>query len=136
MINPSEIHECPSARAKFLIDVIPTKSFSNLIAPFNYVATTARERLLSVEVELNMGIIAMKTLGKGGLSNVSQALRYVLNQDIDTAIVGMNKKTEVEENVATAENLHPLTEEEKHSLQRRAEEIIKANRLSSSGAVL
>jgi predicted aldo/keto reductase-like oxidoreductase len=83
-----------------------------------------------------MGIIAMKTLGKGGLSNVSQALQYVLNQDIDTAIVGMNKKTEVEENVSTAENLHPLTEEEKHSLQQRAAEIIKANRLSSSGAVL
>jgi predicted aldo/keto reductase-like oxidoreductase len=121
---------------KFLNDVIPTKSFSNLITPFNYVATTAREKLLSVANKLDMGIIAMKTLGKGGLSNVSQALRYVLNQDIDTAIVGMNKKTEVEENVSTAENLHPLTEEEKHSLQQRAAEIIKANRLSSSGAVL
>jgi hypothetical protein len=48
----------------------------------------------------------------------------------------MNKKTEVEQNVATAEDLHPLTEEEKQSLQQKAAEIIKANRLSSSGAVI
>ena len=120
---------------KFLNDAIPTENFSNIITPLNYVATSASEKLLSVATELNMGIIAMKTLGKGGLSNVSQALRYVWNQDIDTAIVGMNKKTEVEQNVATAENLYPLTEEEKHSLQQRASEIIKANRLSSSGAI-
>jgi predicted aldo/keto reductase-like oxidoreductase len=120
----------------FLIDVVPTKSFSNLIAPFNFVATAGREKLLSLAAEFNMGVIAMKTLGKGGLSNVSQALRYVWNQDIDTAIVGMNKKTEVEQNVATAEDLHPLTEEEKQSLQQKAAEIIKANRLSSSGAVI
>jgi predicted aldo/keto reductase-like oxidoreductase len=121
---------------KFLIDVIPTKSFSNLIAPYNYVATSAREKLLSLAAELDMGVIAMKTLGKGGLSNASQALRYVLNQDIDTAIVGMNKNSEVEQNVAIAENLHPLSEEEKQSLQQRATEIITANRLSSSGAVI
>jgi predicted aldo/keto reductase-like oxidoreductase len=120
----------------FLIDVIPTKRFSNLIAPYNYVATTSREKLLSLASELNMGVIAMKTLGKGGLSNVSQALRYVWNKDIDTAIVGMNKKTEVEQNVATAKNLHPLTEDEKQALQQRAAELIKANRLSSSGAIL
>jgi predicted aldo/keto reductase-like oxidoreductase len=48
----------------------------------------------------------------------------------------MNKKTEVEQNVAIAEELHPLTEDEKQSLQQRAAEIIKANRLSTSGAVI
>ena len=82
-----------------------------------------------------MGVIAMKTLGKGGLSKVSQALRYVWNHNIDTAIVGMNKMSEVEENVTTANNFHPLTKEEESQLQKIAEDIIKANRLSSSGAV-
>jgi predicted aldo/keto reductase-like oxidoreductase len=77
----------------------------------------------------------MKTLGKGGLPHVPQALRYVWNHNIHTAIVGMNKLSEVEENVATANTFQPLTNEEETQLQRIAEEVIKANRLSSSGAV-
>ena len=119
----------------FLTEAITTKAFSNLIAPFNYAANTARKKLLSSAANLNIGVIAMKTLGKGGLQNVSQALRYVWNHDIDTAIVGMNKLSEVEENVATANNFQPLTEEEERQLETIAEEIVKANRLSSSGAV-
>ena len=119
----------------FLTEAITTKAFSNLIMPFNYVAREDRERLLSLAAELDMGVIAMKTLGRGGLTNVVQALRYVWNHDVDTAIVGMNRLSEVEENVATANNPQPLTEEEERRLQKIAEEVIKGNGLSSSGAV-
>jgi len=119
----------------FLIEAITTKAFSNLIAPFNYVACADRERLLSLAAELDMGVIAMKTLGRGGLPNASQALRYVWNHDVDTAIVGMNRLSEVEENAATANDPRPLTEEEERHLRNIAEEVIKENGLSSSGAV-
>jgi len=119
----------------FLIDAITTNAFSNLIMPFNYVAHKGREKLLSLAAQLDMGVIAMKTLGRGGLSNASQALRYVWSHDVDTAIVGMNRISEVEQNVATANNPQPLTEEEERQLQRIAEEVVKANGLSSSGAV-
>ena len=77
----------------------------------------------------------MKTLGKGGLPDLSQALRYVWNHDVDTAIVGMKRVSEVEENVAAANSLQPLTEKEKEELQKIAEEIIKANHLSATGSV-
>jgi predicted aldo/keto reductase-like oxidoreductase len=119
----------------FLTEAIAAKSFSNLVAPFNYAANTAREKLLSLAAELNMGVIAMKTLGKGGLPNASQALRYVWSNDVHTAIVGMDKLSEVEQNVATASNLQPLTDEEVRQLQNMADKIIKERRLSSSGAV-
>jgi len=119
----------------FLTQAITTKAFSNLIMPFNYVARTDREKLLSLAAELDMGVIAMKTLGRGGLPNVAQALRYVWDHDVDTAIVGMNRLSEVEQNVATANDPRPLTEEEERQLQKIAEEVIKANGLSSSGAV-
>lgn len=119
----------------FLADAIATNSFSNLIAPFNYVAYTDRDRLLSLAAKLDMGVIAMKTLGRGGLTNVAQALRYVWSHDVDTAIVGMNKLSEVEQNVGTANNPQPLTGEEERQLQKIAEEVIRANGLSSSGAV-
>jgi len=117
----------------FLTEAIASEAFSNLIVPFNYAANTPREKLLPLAAKLNMGVIAMKTQGKGGLTNASQALRYVWNHDVDTAIVGMSKLTELEENVATAHNPRPLTEDEKRELQRIADEIIRTNRLSSSG---
>jgi predicted aldo/keto reductase-like oxidoreductase len=119
----------------FLTRAINANAFSNLITPFNYVKNTARKKLLSVAHDRNMGVIAMKTLGKGGLSNISQALRYVWNHDIHTAIVGMNKLSEVDHNVTNANNLQTLTEEENKQLQMKANEIVGANRLSSSGAV-
>lgn len=78
----------------------------------------------------------MKTMGKGGLQNASLALRYVLNHDIDVAIVGMHKLSELEQNVAIANNLQPLSFEEKKQLQEIVEKIIKTGALSNSGAVL
>lgn len=119
----------------FLVEAIKTGKFSNMIAPFNYASNSAKEKLFSLAEEMDMGVIAMKTLGKGGLPKASQALRYVWGYDVDTAIVGMNKLSEVEENVTAASNFHPLTQGEKEELQHMAEEIIKAGRLSNSGAV-
>lgn len=77
----------------------------------------------------------MKTLGKGGLSNVHEALTYVWNHGVDAAIVGMNTLSEVEQNVAVANNLKRLTEEFEMKLRLMADKIVKSNRLSSSGAV-
>jgi predicted aldo/keto reductase-like oxidoreductase len=119
----------------FLVEAIQSKAFSNLITPFNYAANSARERLLSLASDLDMGVIAMKTLGKGGLANSSQALRYVWNHDIDTAIVGMNRLSEVEENVVVADNPRALTEEEREELRGKAEDIVETGRLSGSGSV-
>ena len=105
------------------------------IAEFNYVANKAKEKLLSVAAKLDLGVIAMKTLGRGGLPEVEKALRYVWGHDIDTAIVGMNKIEQVEQLVSIATNPLQLDEEEQRHLQRIAEEIIKEGRLSKSGAV-
>ncbi len=120
---------------KFLVEAIQTKAFSNLIVPFNYAANSAKDRLLALAADLDVGVIAMKALGKGGLPDSPQALRYVWNHDVDTAIVGMSRLSEVEENVATANSPTPPTQKEEEELRRMAEEIVKAGRLSSSGSV-
>lgn len=121
--------------ADFLTEVITTGAFSNLITPFNYVAEMGREKLFSLAAKLDVGVIAMKTLGRGGLPEVQKALRYVWGHDIDTAIVGMNKIHQVEQAVEIANDFQKLTEEEERQLQKIAEEIIQAGRLSKSGAV-
>lgn len=119
----------------FLTEAITSTAFSNLVVPFNYAANTARETLLPLAAEHDLGVIAMKALGKGGLPNASQALRYVWSHDVATAIVGMNRLSEVEANVATANDPQPLLDAEMRALQQMAEEIVNEGRLSSSGAV-
>ena len=46
----------------------------------------------------------MKTLGRGGLPEVEKAMRYVWGHDVDTAIVGMNKISQVEQLAEIADN--------------------------------
>jgi len=119
----------------FLEGAITTGKFSNVVMPFNYAASSAREGLIGSARRMGLGIIAMKVLGKGGLPMPSRALRYVLGHEIDTAIVGMNKVSEVEENIKTACELRKLTTGEIAELETMAEDIIRSDRLSSSGAV-
>lgn len=119
----------------FLEEAITTGRFSNVVTPFNYAASAAGKRLVHSAKDLDMGIIAMKTLGKGGLPKPSLALQYVWGHEIDTAIVGMKELTEVDQNVLAADNLRPLSRDEIEELESIAQEIIIHNRLSSSGAV-
>ncbi len=120
----------------FLEDAIETGMFSNVIAPFSYVATSARERLLDRASRLDLGVIAMKALGKGGLPKPSQALWYVWQHDIDTAIVGMKALSEVDQDVSAAENRRLLTQDEMEELRAVAEDVMANGRLKSSSAVM
>jgi len=120
----------------FLQDAIETERFSNLITPFNYVATFARERLLDSASRLDLGVMAMKALGKGGLAKPSEALWYVWQHDIDTAIVGMKALSEVGRNVDASRDRRVLVEDEMEELRAIAEDVIANGRLKSSGAVM
>ena len=120
----------------FLDDAIKTGKFSNLVAPFNYAADSARDRLFGSASGLDLGVIAMKVMGKGGLPKPSEALWYVWENDIDTAIVGMKAISEVDHNVDAEANRRPLKDEEMGELRAIAEEVIAGDRLKSSGAVV
>lgn len=119
----------------FLVDAIQTDAFSNVIVPYNYVANKAEERLLPLARRKGLGIIAMKVMGVGGIPEPPKALRYVLSGTIDTAIVGMSRLEEVEENLRIAENPEPLTEEELSLLREISERIKREGRLKFSGKI-
>jgi len=119
----------------FLIDAIQTDAFSNLIVPYNYVANKAEERLLPQARQRDLGIIAMKAMGVGGIPEPPKALRYVLSGMIDTAIVGMSRLEEVEENLRIAEDPEPLTDEELRLLEEISERIQREGRLKFSGKI-
>jgi len=119
----------------FLNEAIKTEKFSNVIAPYNYVANKAEEELFSTARRLDLGIIAMKALGVGGIPEVSKALRYVLEGDVDTVIVGMRSLQEVEMNIETANGGVPLTNGERKELLAIAERIKLEKRLKFSGKI-
>jgi predicted aldo/keto reductase-like oxidoreductase len=119
----------------FLKDAIQTEAFSNVIAPYNYVSNKAEEGLFSTAREMDLGIIAMKALGVGGIPEVRKALRYVWNGDVDTAIVGMSTLQEVEMNVEVSKDCPPLTEEERRLLKEISKRIQREGRLKFSGKI-
>ncbi len=125
----------PGGAYEAFVDAIQTDAFSNVIAPYNYVANKAEERLHPLAREKGLGIIAMKVMGVGGIPEPPKALRYVLPGDIDTAIVGMSKLEEVEENLRIAENLEPLADEELGLLREISERIQREGRLKFSGKI-
>jgi predicted aldo/keto reductase-like oxidoreductase len=119
----------------FLIDAIQTDAFSNVIAPYNYVANKAEDRLFPSARKLDLGIIAMKVLGVGGIPEVQKALRYAWHGEVDTAIIGMSTLEEVEQNVEVANNFEPLTEDERRLLKEISERIQREGRLKFSGKI-
>jgi predicted aldo/keto reductase-like oxidoreductase len=120
---------------EFLNEAIKTEKFDNVIAPYNYVANKAEEELFKTARSLDIGIIAMKVLGVGGIPEVEKALRYAWDADIDTALVGMRRVEEVEMNVEVANKGKPLTEDEQKELQEIAERIKQEKRLKFSGKI-
>ena len=79
--------------------------------------------LLEKAVEKDMGIIAMKVAAKGkifrsgGITSMRQALGYVLNFPVSTAVVGISNIRQVEENALIAREFEPFSDEEISEIQ-------------------
>jgi uncharacterized protein len=76
------------------------------------------ENLLPFAVEKKMAIIGMKVTAAGrifrpgGLTTMDQAMTYVLSQPVSTAIVGISKLADVDENARIAREFKPLSPED------------------------
>lgn len=120
---------------KFLAKAVSTGHFSNIIVPFNYVFNGARDELLPLAKKMDVGVVAMKPLGRGVLLNVSEALNYIWDHGVSTAIVGMSSVEEVEMNASIGDNLQPLTQQQKEKLESLAVELGKRYKVEN-GALL
>ncbi|MCW4020141.1 MAG: aldo/keto reductase [Candidatus Bathyarchaeota archaeon] len=107
----------------FLAKAIKTGYFSNIIVPFNFVYNHAKEALIPLAKKMNIGIVAMKPLGRGVLLNVSESLNYIWEHGVSSAIVGMQRVKEVEENAQVGVEIQPPTQTQKHKLESLAKEL-------------
>ncbi len=113
-----------------LIEAIKTDEFDVVQIPINVVDRNTWRDVLPLALGRDMGIIAMKPLAGGALTDtspevISLALRYAVEQDISSAVVGMKSLEEVEQNIGACINCGPLTDLERERLLRAADSLSK-----------
>jgi predicted aldo/keto reductase-like oxidoreductase len=102
---------------------VESGKFETIMYPYNIVEDQAYE-LFKRANELNIGIIAMKPMAGGALTDGTIAMKFILeNKSITTAIPGMASIGEVEENTKVGSNFVPLTDEEREKALKDASEL-------------
>jgi predicted aldo/keto reductase-like oxidoreductase len=83
-----------------------------------------RRTVVDEGVKNNIGVIAMKTMGRGNITSFevatpAEALRYTWSQPVATAVVGSEWIEMLEQNVLYAKTFKPMTETEQAALLER-----------------
>lgn len=102
---------------------IETDYFSTIQFPYNAVERQAEE-LFKKAHDRNIGVIVMKPLAGGAISNGESAVRFVLeNQNISVVIPGMDSVAQVIENTRPGHDGRELSHEERSVLEKEAAEL-------------
>ncbi|QDR82860.1 aldo/keto reductase [Sporomusa termitida] len=103
-----------------LVRAVKTGEFSTVQVPFNCVEQGALQELIPLAKAMDVGIIVMKPLGGGMISEVELALRFVLQHDGLVAIPGMDQIEHLDQNLAPTKDFKPLNAEETAILKAEA----------------
>jgi len=102
---------------------VESGKFDTIMYPYNIVETQAYELFIRAK-ELNIGVIAMKPLAGGALTDGTIAMKFILeNKSITTAIPGMASIKEVDENSKVGSSFMPLTSAEREKALKDASEL-------------
>lgn len=83
----------------------------------DHLVTAPDTFLLPVAQDRNTAVIAMKVLGHGEFPHIERSLRFSLGlPGVALAIIGMDQRTQIDQNVEIAANFHPLSEAERQQL--------------------
>lgn len=112
-----------SHSADILKLAIETGKFETIMFPYNIVENQGEE-LFKRAAELNIGVIAMKPMAGGALSDGRLAIRYILkNSNISCAIPGMAKIEEVEENADAVDDESKFENEQINQIEKIKKEL-------------
>ncbi len=100
----------------FLLEILKTGEVETVQFPFNPVEVNGSQDVFDLTSKMDCGVIVMKPLAGGALTNANQALRFILEHPVSVAIPGMDSLEQVEENAAVGNDLKPLSETEKDEL--------------------
>ena len=88
-----------------------------IMFPYNIVETQGEELIAKCK-EKNIGFIDMKPLAGGAIEDAKTAIRFIVNNpNVTVVIPGMATVEEAKENLASAEDTAPLTEQENAAIE-------------------
>ncbi|NMB03887.1 MAG: aldo/keto reductase [Tissierellia bacterium] len=97
--------------------------FSTIQFPYNPMERQAEEVFRQAH-EKNIGIIVMKPFAGGAIMNKELSLRTILENDaVSVVIPGVDSIEQVEQNIAIASPLIPLSDDERSIMQSEADEL-------------
>ena len=89
-----------------------------IMFPYNIVETQGEE-LIAQCAQKGIGFICMKPLAGGAIDDAETALRFIVsNPDVTVVIPGMAAPEELAQNLRSAENTAPLTQQEQEKIQK------------------
>ena len=100
---------------------IKTFEFDVLEIPFNIIENKCLDELVPLAKKRKIGIVAMKPIAGGALTEVSLNLRYILTSGADVAVPGMDSVNQISENLSVLQNLNPLNNKEMSRLKKEKE---------------
>ena len=102
-----------------LLRAIKNEDFETVQVPFNIIEDGPDERaLLRAAKQREVGVICMKPLAGGVITEPELSLRWILAQSVSTAIPGMIQPKEVESNALVGRAPLPLSERELEKLKK------------------
>ena len=108
-----------SHNPKVAIKCIQTDEFDTAQIPFNLIEREYIDGILKAANEYDVGIIVMKPLAGGKLTNAELALRFILSYNISVVIPGCSAVEQVKTNAEVGRDFIPLTEQEKEGVFKR-----------------
>ncbi|HHW28051.1 MAG TPA: aldo/keto reductase [Syntrophomonadaceae bacterium] len=106
-----------------LLEILKTEEIETVQFPFNPVETDGAKDVIDLAGKMDAGIIVMKPLAGGALTNAKLSLRYILEHPVSVAIPGMDSLEQVEENAAVGNERKPLTDQEQEELAQLVEKL-------------
>jgi hypothetical protein len=98
------------------VKCIQTDVFDTAQIPFNLIEREYIDGILKVANEYDVGIIVMKPLAGGKLTNAKLALKFILSYNISVVIPGCSTVEQVRVNAEVGRDFTPLTEQEKEEI--------------------
>ncbi|MFP4456567.1 MAG: aldo/keto reductase [Clostridia bacterium] len=101
---------------------VKSGKFVSIQVPFNAVEDQFLPAI-NLANKNNIGVIIMKPLAGGAITNASSALKYILEHPVSVVIPGMQKEQEIIENVETGDKSNTLSNIERENLMEFAKNL-------------
>ena len=105
------------------IKMVPSGHFETMQFPFNFVTNEAKDRLLPLCQEHDLGFIAMKPFAGGMLGKASLSIKWLLQFERLVPDPGIEKVEEIEEIIEIVNGSWELSSEEQHEIEHIREEL-------------